>query len=144
VIPFSRRWRNKMAFWNSKDTDNVAGSIIVNDKQYAGGRNVRVVNNKVYVNDKLVNSDDEKTINITINGNIESLQVDVCENVFVTGDVGEVETTNGSVKIEKNVAGNVKTTNGNVKVGGSIGGKCSTVNGSIKGNCNDSILNNDR
>jgi cytoskeletal protein CcmA (bactofilin family) len=122
-----------MAFWNKSNSDNVGGSIIVNGKNYGSGTNVRVANGKVYIDDKIQESSDDKNINIQINGDIESLNVDICDKIIVQGNVDNVETTNGNVQVDGIVLGNVKTTNGSVKIGGSVQGEVSTVNGSIKG-----------
>lgn len=55
------------------------------------------------------------SINITIDGNVENLDVPML----------------GTLNIQGNVSGDVQTVNGSIKVN-SILGKCSTVNGSIK------------
>jgi len=51
-------------------------------------------------------------------------------NVTVKGNVGSVNCTNGGVVVEGNVTGGCKTVNGSIKAK-SIQGNCSTVHGSI-------------
>ena len=105
--------------------------ITVNGKTYKGN-NISISNGVVVIDGKRYDDKDAKNINISVVGNLESLDVDSCEMIMITGDVGTVETVNGNVKCG-NVNGNVKTTNGNIKAG-DIHGKATTSNGNIKRN----------
>lgn len=97
------------------------------------GKNIQVRDNKVYLDGKLQPiSKDTKIVNIVVNGDINSIEVDVCENIEVSGNATDIQTVNGDVKIEGQVGGNIKTVNGDVKTKGSILGGVKTVNGDIK------------
>lgn len=89
-----------------------------------------------------------KEINIVINGNVETLVVDCCKQISVSGDVencksssGDIEvlgsvksscsTTSGDIKVKQNVDGNVTTTSGDVECE-TVGGGVKTVSGDIR------------
>lgn len=74
---------------------------------------------------------DEKEINITVNGNIDALNVDVCNTVSVEGDVRKISTMSGSVDITGNVSGNVDSMSGNINCQ-NIGGDVSSMSGTVK------------
>ena len=98
------------------------------------GNNITRVGNKLIVDGQEINLDKpQQIINITINGNVENLDVPVLGTVNIQGDCKSVDITNGSINIQGSVSGDVKTVNGSIKAN-SILGKCSTVNGSIKTN----------
>ncbi|WP_404667178.1 hypothetical protein [Roseateles asaccharophilus] len=120
-------------------------TIIINGKTIsASGSSVTVVNGRVIVDGKDV-TPDTKEIRIEVQGDIESLQADVCNSVSVTGAVKELTTTSGNVNcgdVEgdirttsggvrcKDVRGSVETVSGDVEVG-TIHGKVRTVSGSV-------------
>lgn len=78
-----------------------------------------------HCNWKILNENDEsKTINISIIGNIEELDIDYSSKINIEGDVGSVRTSNGNVEVRGNVLKDVKTSSGDVE--------CCDVNGSIE------------
>jgi hypothetical protein len=105
--------------------------ININGKSYSGN-NVVINNNQVIIDGKNVTDEhkDSKTINIVVNGNLNTLDVDVAETVTVNGDAGSVEVVNGNINCG-NVKGGVKTVNGDVEAGYVEGG-ISTVNGDVE------------
>ena len=108
-------------------------SITINGKTYTG-KSVSINGNDVYLNGKKVTPTDTLKVNIIVEGNIDTLDVDVAEKIAVEGTVGSVRTTSGDVNIKGNVTGGVKTTSGTVK-SGDISGSVKTVSGSIKRIC---------
>lgn len=96
--------------------------------------NVSIINGQVFVDGKPVNEFDsdkeEKVVNITINGNVERLEVDVCETIKITGDCKRVHTHNGSIEIGGNVSGDVHTNMGSITCG-DVSGDVHTNMGSI-------------
>lgn len=93
-----------------------------------------VANNGVItVNGKIVNiPSDTKVINITVEQNCGTIQVDSCNQITVKGNVGEyVRTTNGDVEIGQGVGTYVETTNGDVHIKGDVQGSIHTVNGDV-------------
>lgn len=95
------------------------------------GKSISIVNGKVYIDGKLSESN-EKIINIHIEGNVEKVDVDACENVIVEGSVNSLQTTSGNVKVQNGVKGDLKTTSGDVEIDGEVGGSINTVSGDVK------------
>jgi hypothetical protein len=106
-------------------------TVIVNGVTITGGRNITIRNGKVIVDGKDV-TPDAKEINVSVNGNVERLEVDACQKITVTGDAGSVKTQSGDVDVTGNIAGAVQTMSGDVDCGGSISGSVSTMSGDIK------------
>lgn len=93
------------------------------------GSNLQIKNKKIYIDGKLIEIED-KVINITVNGNIESLKVDSCDSIDIVGNVGSCDAKNGNVKITGDVLGDVETMNGNVKCN-ILQGNAKSMNGNI-------------
>lgn len=96
------------------------------------GKSIKLSNNVLIVNGKRINLDElttDKQITIVLEGNVDHLEVDVCDRIEVKGSAGSVETTNGDVRCG-DVTGDVSTTNGDVTAK-NIKGDVSTVNGDI-------------
>lgn len=104
---------------------SINGSAIV-----SGSKNITIVGNRIIV-DGIDVTPDSKDINITVNGNIESLDVDCCDKINIVGAVAKVRTTSGDINISGNVTGDVKSTSGDIKCG-QISGSVKTVSGDIK------------
>ena len=108
--------------------NNYFNSVQVN------GSTITRVDNKLIVDGQEIDlNKPQQIINITIDGNVENLDVPVLGTLSIQGDCKSVDVTNGSINIQGNVSGDVQTVNGSIKAN-SILGKCSTVNGSIKTN----------
>lgn len=108
--------------------------IEINGRSFSGS-NISIIGGKVIVDGKEVDGlQDEKEINIVVNGDIETLQSGN-GNVSVTGSAGSVQTVNGGVEITGNVTGSIKTVNGDIRCG-EVHGSVNSVNGNItrKGN----------
>ena len=103
--------------------------IIINNKNYSG-RNISVNNGNVIIDGKSIEIE-EKEINISVTGNIDSLKVTSCNELQIKGYVNTVETTSGDIDIEGNVSGNVKTVSGDVRCE-YITGDVKTVSGNIR------------
>ena len=122
----------KQATHSARQSSNRSGSatIRINDAIYSGSV-VSIINNKVIVNGKEVTIDpDHREIHIEIEGNVDSLDVDCCEQVVVHGNANRVSTVSGSVKCG-DVDGNVTSVSGSIHAG-AIRGSVSTISGSIK------------
>ena len=109
-------------------------TVIVNGKRYStNGGSISVINNKVYVDGKLLsdtNEAKEKTINITVEGNVEGDITTDVGGITVKGNcTGDVKTTSGDVDC-KDVGGDVKTVSGDVKCK-FVSGRVQTVSGDI-------------
>ena len=89
------------------------GTCMINGRVYKNFNGVVTVeNDKILVNGKPLedwHESDEKTINITIEGNVEALDVTNCSTININGDAKKVKTGHGDVKIGGNVGGDIKT-----------------------------------
>ncbi|QRE00167.1 hypothetical protein [Burkholderia phage BCSR5] len=104
-------------------------TVNVNGVTISGG-NISIVNGKVYVDGNLVETGEAKTININVEGSVESIKADACSYVKVSGDAGTVSTVSGDVQCGNVLHGSVSTVNGDVKCG-NVMGNVSTVSGDI-------------
>ena len=105
--------------------------IIINGKTIiTNGGSIQVGNGKIII-DGVDMTPDSKEINIEVVGNVETLEVDTCNKVKITGDVKSVKSHNGNIDIGGNVSGDVSTHNGNIDCG-DVQGSVTTRNGNIK------------
>jgi len=75
----------------------VNGTTIV-----TSGRSISVVGNKVIIDGKEIDLPDAKQINVSVEGPVEKLEVDVCEKISITGNVGgNISTMSGDVRNRK-------------------------------------------
>lgn len=105
--------------------------VTINGKTYIGN-NIIVSNGKIMIDEKNVTSDD-KVINITVNGNIDSLKVDTCNKLEIIGNVTNVNTVSGDVDINGDVNGSIQTVSGDIKCK-NVGGSINTLSGDINHN----------
>lgn len=102
------------------------GSLNIDGKTFSGS-NICINGNKVIVDGVEQEGELVGDINITVNGDVESIEN---TNGFVKAlNVGKVKTTNGDVTCDS-VSGNVSTTNGEVRCK-KITGDVDAVNGDI-------------
>lgn len=133
--------KNKM-----KMAQIIINKATVNERTIVGN-NVTLLNGKVYIDGKLINVE-EKTINISIEGNCENISADHCNKIEVTGNANKITTSMGDVTVRGNVSGNVEASSGDIYCGDvtgnvetsmgdinckNVGGKVSTSMGDI--NC---------
>jgi len=104
--------------------------ISINGVSYQGN-NITITNGKVFVDGVELREGESKTINITVNGNLDVLKVDSCQKVMVMGTVNALSTISGDVDISGDVGDSVSTVSGDVECG-NIGGSVKTVSGDIK------------
>lgn len=119
------KWTNKDNIFKSSNT------IIINGKTYSGNT-VSMKDSKIYI-DGTEQYKDEKVINITVNGNVDELNLNPCSNVVINGNVlGNVETISGNIEC-RDIYKNAETVSGNIKVEGNVLGSVSSVSGDIVG-----------
>jgi len=107
--------------------------ITINGKTIVmrGGSNISIVNGKVIVDGKAleVDTSEYRTVNVSIEGDVGSLQID-CGDIDITGNVtGDVSTGQGDISCG-NVGRNVKTAMGSITCG-SVGGDATTAMGRV-------------
>lgn len=105
---------------------NVNGKIIKSNKG-----DITISGNKVFVDGVEIDTEDEKTINVNVDGNVQTLIVDNANEIKINGDAYDVSSKNGNVTIIGNVSGNVDNKNGNISCG-DVGGDVTTKNGNIR------------
>lgn len=113
--------------------------IKVNGISYSGN-NLVIKNGRVFCDGKDV-TPEMKEINITVEGDVEKIQIDACEILNVYGSVGSIKSGSGDIDCV-NITGNIKTGSGDIKcndVGGSIETgsgniNCFNVQGNVKTN----------
>ena len=97
-----------------------------------GKGNVVVKNGKVYVDDILQDTNNMKEINISIEGDVKNLEVDVCNKVSVCGNIGSISTSSGDVEVSGDVSYGIKCSSGDVEVEGCVNGDIQTSSGDVK------------
>ncbi len=99
------------------------------DVSVSGSGNLSIRNGRVIINGKDV-TPDVPQIRIEVQGDVSSIQADACEQIHVTGSVGEVKTSSGDVRCG-DVAGSVQVMSGDVTCG-NVAGSVSTMSGDIR------------
>lgn len=110
-------------------------NCIINGRVYKNISGVITFENgRMLVNGKPIedwSESEEKVINITIEGNVEALDVDACSTVTVNGDVKKLRTGSGNVSVKGNATGDVQTGSGDVECG-NVEGDVSTGSGDVR------------
>jgi hypothetical protein len=100
--------------------------VVINGKSYTG-RRVNVIDGRVIVDGKDV-TPESKTITISVEGNIESLSVDACTAIKISGNVGDLKSGAGDVACE-NIMGSVESGSGDIT--------CMNVEGNVRTGAGD-------
>lgn len=106
----------------------MTNTVTINGVSFSAGRNISISNGRVIIDGKDV-TPDGKEIRIEVQGNIESLSVDACNVIEVSGNIGDASTQSGDIKCG-DVLGSVNTMSGDVRCG-SVGGNVKTMSGDI-------------
>lgn len=101
------------------------------------GKTVTIIDGKMVIDGKpleefaaAMNDKEVKEIHITIEGDVERLEVSVCNEVVVNGNAKRVKANTGSIKIAGNVEGDVHANMGSITCG-NVEGDCHANMGSI-------------
>ena len=106
--------------------------IKLNGKTYRGN-SIQISGNKVIIDGVVQDTDEkEKIINISVEGDIQNLEVDYAKDIKITGNVRTVQTSSGDVVIGGSVENNIQTSSGDVEVDGAVGGGIQTSSGDVK------------
>lgn len=113
------------------------GSIVINGKKVNYTGTISIENGRFFLDGKELKdleslTKDQKHIEIKVEGDIDRLQVDTCDNLYIEGSCNKVNTVNGEVEIGGNVFGDVESVNGYIEIHGYVIGDVKTVNGNIK------------
>ena len=107
--------------------------IIINGKSISvkSGKSISIINGKVIVDGEEYKAEsDDKVVNITIQANVERLEVGSADKVIVEQNCGRLSCISGNVEIQGDVWGDVKSTSGNISCG-DVSGDVKTVSGNI-------------
>jgi hypothetical protein len=105
--------------------------IQINNNDYIG-RSIVIRDNKIIIDGRDVTSElgDTKEINISVSGNLESLDVDYANKIEITGDVGKVSSGSGDINC-RNITGGARSGSGDIECE-SIEGDVQTGSGDVK------------
>ena len=109
-------------------------TVVINGKTMRVNGTVSIINGKVLCNGKPIedlDSIEEKVINISINGDVEKIDVDACDRIEVTGKVDYIKTMSGDIEVHGDVTGDVETMSGDIDCG-NVGGNASTMSGDVR------------
>ena len=106
-------------------------TISINGKTYKGN-DLSISGGKVYIDGKLQHEEDKIDINITVNGNLDTLEVDACNTITVKQNCKVVTCKNGNVIIHGNVEGDVTNKNGNIKCKNILGDANTNIGNIVK------------
>lgn len=104
-------------------------TITINGVTYSGENSIVAVGNKVMIDGKDV-TPDSKVINITVDGNINSVSAQYCQKIVVNGTANTVSSQSGDIEC-KDVTGSVETMSGDIDAG-NVGGDITTMSGDVK------------
>ena len=109
-------------------------SISVNGKTYRIKKSIYISKGKVIIDGQKVSGDyeNDKEIYIKIEGEVNTLDIDVCESIEITGNVGTAKTSQGDIKIDGDVIADVKTSQGDIEIEGDVNGNVTNNMGDIK------------
>lgn len=102
--------------------------ININGQSFAG-RSIVIKNQRIII-DGVDITPDAKVINITVDGNLDSVSADMCEKIIVNGTVAQVNTASGDIECQ-DVMENVNTVSGDIECG-NVGGNVTTTSGDVK------------
>lgn len=98
------------------------------------GECLTIDSGKFYINGEEIDIDEfasrkegfDNVYNIHIEGTVDRIEVDQCENIVIAGNVNKVTSNCGNIKITGDVSGDVQTNLGDIE--------CSRISGDIKAN----------
>ena len=104
------------------------------NRHFSNVKNMTISNGKIIVDgmpiEEWKNRNEILVVNITINGDIESLEADSCDTISINGNANNVISKNGDVSVSGNIEGNAESKNGNITAN-TIQGNAETKNGNI-------------
>ena len=126
------KWLRRLLDSNYQNISINGSNNKVNGRSYSG-RNIQISNGKVIIDGVTVADSSNSTIgDITIEGNVESLDIDMAQKVIVKGSVKSLEVSQGDVHVEGSVEGSIESSMGDISVKGDVKGNCRTSMGDIR------------
>lgn len=130
---FTNTFKKTYAYVRRSNANNT-NSITVNGANITATGDISVINGKIFVNGENVTPDDnnKKEITIIVTGDTGSIAVDYCNNLTVTGNVTDLQSTSSNILLRGGILGNLQTTSGDVQTYGNVGGDVQTVSGDVE------------
>lgn len=126
----------KDTFWGNVTISNIShDSVVQINGNIVKGNNIRILDGNITI-DGQEYAKGEKSINITIEGNVGTIEAEVCDTIRVNGDVDSITTTTGDVEVTGNVKGDIDTSSGDIECG-EVKGNINTMSGDV--DCGDII-----
>ena len=107
-------------------------SVTINGKTITSKGSVSIINGQVIIDGVKQDTGDAKEINISIEGNVETLNAPGCNTISVSGDVTKLSTSSGDVEVGGNVLSGIQCSSGDVEVEGDVSGSIQTSSGDVK------------
>ena len=104
--------------------------IIIGNNVFTGC-NIHEIGNQLIIDGKTVELGETSKMDITIDGDIDIIDLLCCDKIVINGNVENFRMTSGDVEINGDVCGSVQLTGGEITCK-TIKGNASVVRGSIK------------
>ena len=104
--------------------------IIIGNNVFTGC-NIHEIENQLIIDGKTVELGKTSKMDITIDGDIDIIDLTCCDKIVINGNVENFRMTSGNVEINGDVCGSVQLTGGEITCK-TIKGNASVVRGSIK------------
>lgn len=95
--------------------------ITVNNNNHKG-KSITIINGRIFIDGKDI-TPDSKEITVSVEGNLDSLEVDYANSISIKGDVNKVRTGSGDISCG-NVTGGAQTGSGDID--------CGVINGDVQ------------
>lgn len=107
--------------------------IKINNTTYQSGKNLSIKNGRIFVDGTDVTPIAEK-FEITVSGDVETINFDYVKAINVTGNVGTLNAGMGDVNVSGDVSNGVSASQGDIDIKGNVEGKVKASQGDIKAN----------
>ena len=108
-------------------------TMIINNVNYSG-KNIIATKGKIFIDGQEIDTVNQK-IDITIQGDVENIDIDFCTSINITGNVTSLKSTSGDIHVTGNIMKSVHSTSGNIEIEGNVDGDAQSTSGDIK--CNN-------
>lgn len=107
---------------------DINGATYINGVKIGGAQSITIDNGKVYVNGKLQEDLSTPSIEIKVEGSVNSINT-TSGNVTINGDVNSVNTASGGVSCHE-IKGSIQTISGDITCG-DVAGSVNTMSGDV-------------
>ena len=107
-------------------------SVTINGKTITSNGSISIINGKVIIDGVEQDTGDAKEINISIEGDVKTLNAPGCNTIEVSGNVDKLSTSSGDVEVGGNVYQGIQCSSGDVEVEGDVAGDIQTSSGDVK------------